>query len=144
MDKNKLKAAVLEYLAKNKLMTVATSVQDQPWAATVFFAFEPDLSLIFMSKESTKHGQNIKQNPHVSVAINQDWGKPGLVKGVQLLGEAEVVAQNQFEAYLTKFLERYPWAERFRENHAVFLIKPIELYYLDHELLGHFNRERVI
>lgn len=144
MDKNKVKTAVLSYLAKNKLMSLATSVQDQPWAATVFFAFDEEFNLFFMSKESTKHGQNIKQNPRVAVTINQDWGKPGFVKGIQCMGEVSIVSQDQFDKHYAFFLKRYPWASRFKEGHAVFIIKPKELYYLDHELFGHFHRVQII
>ena len=68
-------------------MTIGTSLKDRPWNATVFLHLIK-ISIFCFSREDTRHCQNIKINKYVSVAINQDWGKSGLIKGLQMIGIA--------------------------------------------------------
>jgi uncharacterized protein YhbP (UPF0306 family) len=79
----------------------------------------------------------------VAATINQDWGKPGLVKGIQLQGQAQLVIQKGYEKKHSLFTTRYPWASEY-PDHQLYQIIPTELYFIDHELFGHFYRVRII
>lgn len=86
------KKQVLGFLAKHKLMAVATT-GDFPWIASVYYVFDDDLNLYFLSGPKTLHVQQILRNPQVAVATadgNQDINKPK--KGLQVSGIAEQIS----------------------------------------------------
>lgn len=89
------KEVVLGFLKQHNLMQVAT-FGDFPWIATVYYSFDKELNLYFLSGKNTLHVKQLKQNPKVSVAIadsHQDINKPK--KGLQISGIAEQVSGEQ-------------------------------------------------
>lgn len=94
------KQHVLDFLKTNKLMQVGTvgNAGDiaYPWIANVYYSFDNNLNLYFLSSEKTLHTKQIKQNPKVSVAVTdsrQDINKSK--KGLQISGIAEEVSGEQ-------------------------------------------------
>ncbi len=83
---------VLEFLKDNKLMSLATFGKF-PWIATVYYTFDQDLNLYFLSSPSTLHCQQIAKNNQVAVAIadsRQDINSPK--RGLQLWGTAQKIS----------------------------------------------------
>ncbi len=134
---------VLKYLEKNKLLALATVSGDTPWIANVFFAYDKNCNLFIFSKEDTRHSGYIKENARVAVGIHQFWGKSFSVKGLQLIGRANKVNKKEFTRFFPIYLRRYPWAVRFLKDHVLYKIESKEIYYIDQELFGHFNRVRI-
>ena len=64
------KARVQKYLQQYSTLTLATSQDDKPWAATVFFVSDSDLNLYFVSDYRTHHGGDMAQNSRVAATIN--------------------------------------------------------------------------
>ena len=87
---NELKEQILDYLRSHNTMTLATTVGDLPWAATVFFASE-DLHLYFFSAPDSRHCQNLATNPRVAVTIQEDYQDWRKIKGIQLEGRVSLV-----------------------------------------------------
>jgi uncharacterized protein YhbP (UPF0306 family) len=87
---NELKEQILDYLRSHNTMTLATTVGDLPWAATVFFASE-DLHLYFFSAPDSRHCQNLAANPRVAVTIQEDYQDWRKIKGIQLEGRVALV-----------------------------------------------------
>lgn len=143
MNPEKLKEAVLRYLEENRLISIATVRENKPWSATTFFAYDEDFHILFFSRSDTQHAQNIAQNPHVSATINQVWGKPGKVKGIQLAGTARKLEFGHSTQFFEIFRSRFAWMDKY-PDHSLYIIEPTGLWYLDHELFGHFHRARVI
>lgn len=86
-----LKQLILEYLATQIMMSVAT-YDKKPWIANLYYVHDKDLNLYFVSKKTREHCIAIEKNPNVSVAVadsHQLLGKPQ--KGLQIFGEAEIV-----------------------------------------------------
>lgn len=142
-----LKAKVLEYLAKNRLMTVATYGRHGIWSATVFYAFSEVNDLIFFSKDDTWHSENIVDNSSVAVTINQHWGRPGHPQGMQIQGCAgrlpDVGKDKLVQRLKALYIHRYPWA-RLYSNHKYFRIVPSQVWYLDKAYFGHHNRVQIM
>lgn len=83
------KPMVADFLVNYKLMSVATN-GEFPWIASVYYAFDQDLNLYFLSAPTTIHAKQIIQNHKVSVAVcdsHQDVNQPK--KGLQLSGIAK-------------------------------------------------------
>jgi len=134
------KKIVLDYLKRNKLMTLSTVSGNRPWSATVFFAYTPELRILFYSRPDTKHCRHILKNPYVSVVINQDHGTSGQVKGMQITGRAKRVSEKDFKKDYAEYRKRFSWAEDFKKDHRIYSITPTEIHYLDQKRFGHFFR----
>ncbi|OGG06322.1 hypothetical protein A2872_01170 [Candidatus Gottesmanbacteria bacterium RIFCSPHIGHO2_01_FULL_42_12] len=83
---------VLKFLKTNKLMAVATFGKF-PWIASVYYTYDRDLNLYFLSDPTTVHAQQIINNPKVAVSICnslQDINKPK--RRLQLWGIAEQIS----------------------------------------------------
>ena len=120
-------------------MTLATSVKNKPWASTVFFAFDPTFNFYFFSREATKHCQNIKINPNVAIAVNQDWGAPGRIKGFVMEGKAFKVSSKEHARAYALYSKRFPWALKYKD-HILYKIRPTAAHHINQKVFGHFFR----
>jgi len=143
MTKNQIQKITLNYLKGNRLMTLATAVKNKPWASTVFFAYDDKFNLYFFSREDTAHCLNIKSNPNVAVAINQDWGKRGFIKGFQMTGKAAKVSKSEYAKLYSLYSKRHPWADKF-SDHILYQIKPTKVFHINQKAFGHFFRVEIV
>lgn len=82
----KLKQLITEYLKKAKMMQIATAVGNQPWACTVYFAYDEDLNLYWISKPSRRHSEEIRNNEKVAGTIVLPHTPGNKVRGIQFQG----------------------------------------------------------
>ncbi len=68
---SELKRRVLDYMEGHNTMTLATTLGESPWAATVFYASD-GFKLYFFSAPDSRHCQNLAANPRVAVTIQED------------------------------------------------------------------------
>ena len=74
-------------------MQVATYGDDQPWIASLYYSFDKDLNIYFLSSPSTLHCKHIKKNPQVAVAItDSNQGVSAKKKGLQMSGTAKQIS----------------------------------------------------
>jgi len=96
--------AILDFLSAHNTLTLATvGPEGEVHAAAVFYAFTPDLHLIFLSEPDTLHAQHIGSGAPVAVAIQadgQDWQH---ITGMQMHGLARPAATGAREVYLSRF-----------------------------------------
>ena len=143
-NKKQLFKRVLRYLSRNRLMALGTARNNKPWLATVFFAYDQNCNILFYSREDTRHCQYIAKNPHVSIAINEDHGTAGFIKGLQTAGKASKVRQRDYKKYYAIYKKRFPWADTFASDHILYIIKSTELHLIDQKFFGHFFRVRIL
>lgn len=91
MNEDDIRAAIHDMLAAHNTVSLATSRDDRPWAATVFYASDAALNLYFVSDSRTRHGLDIEANNLVAGAINPDCSTWSEVKGLQLEGRVRVL-----------------------------------------------------
>lgn len=94
------KKEVLDFLSKHKLMSLGTYYK-LPWAACVYYLFDDNFNLYFVSNPKTKHCVNISKNPKVSITVadsNQDpkgkkvgFQASGVVKKVTSVDELKEI-----------------------------------------------------
>ena len=142
-SRKKLTKKFLEYLSRNRLMALGTARDNKPWGATVFFAYDKNCNLFFYSSENTKHCKNIVKNPYVSIVINQEWSNKGLIRGAQILGKATKVSNKNLRHFYGIYKARFNWADKFAADHTLYIIKPVEIWYIDQKLFGHFYRVKI-
>jgi len=141
ISKEELRKHILDYLEKNRRMTLATSENNIPWAATVMFAYDNDFNFYFISVPDSRKTKNLETNPRVSGAINEFQKTPGKILGVQLEGTAEMLDKNKNTKELEIYKKRFDWADNYLHDHELYKIIPKKIYYLDDELFGPGGRE---
>ena len=95
------------YLQQHHVVSLATSGSDGPWAAAVFYVSD-GLTLYFLSSPTSRHCQNIAQDPHVAGTIQEDYADWAEIKGVQLEGLA-INISGEDEAWARRLYgEKYP------------------------------------
>ncbi len=141
ISKDDLKTYILEYLSKNRRMTLATSEDNIPWAATVMFAYDDDLNFYFISVPDSRKTKNLETNPRVSVAVNEYVHKAGYTIGLQIEGKATMLNKEKDKKELEIFRKRFDWADNYLHDHELYKMVPEKIYYLDDEKFGQGGRE---
>lgn len=91
--KNSEKIKILNFLAEQKLMSLATTDGKTLWSATVYFLFDHELNFYFLSSPDTRHCKNIAKNTTVSLTVADSRQLPKDLKiGLQVSGNAKRVS----------------------------------------------------
>jgi len=117
-----LRKTVLEYLKSHNTMTLATTHDGVPWAATVFYAND-GFTLYFLSNpEVCQHCFNIVHNPRVAIAIDEDYPLKGSsdwkkVRGIQMEGIAEMLtAREEINRAVRAYARKYPFTSAYLKS----------------------------
>lgn len=144
LSHNQLQKYILEYLSKNRRLTLATSEGNVPWAATIMFAYDSDFNIYFISVPDSRKTKNLKTNPRVSVAINEYAPRAGYTIGLQIEGKAIMLNKEKDKRELEIYRKRFDWADDFLHDHELYKIVPEKIYYLDDEKFGQGGREELV
>ncbi|KKR51242.1 MAG: hypothetical protein A2186_04235 [Candidatus Levybacteria bacterium RIFOXYA1_FULL_41_10] len=90
-----LRKLIKEYLQEAKLMQLATSVNDQPWVCSVWFAADDEMNIYWFSSITRKHSEDIIKNPNVAAAIIIPQTPKDTPRGLQLKGTAQVLTDQK-------------------------------------------------
>jgi uncharacterized protein YhbP (UPF0306 family) len=135
-NRDDLRDRVTRYLRAHHTMTIATvgpvagaqgvaSVGDSkmsrpagstPHAASVFYAVDDSLRLVFLSKPSSIHGSHIGQSAPVAVTVSEDYGDWELIQGVQLWGEARLLSGAAKAGAFALYLRRFPFVREMLDQ----------------------------
>ncbi|MBI4009752.1 MAG: pyridoxamine 5'-phosphate oxidase family protein [Candidatus Aenigmarchaeota archaeon] len=109
-----LREIVRAYLTETKLMQIATSKDNKPWIATIWYVHDEDLNLYFISRKATRHSIEIKENPNVAGAIVKPHtvGSGEKVRGLQFEGTVEWCFGKILEKARELYYAKYPTAEQ--------------------------------
>ncbi|PWT95813.1 MAG: hypothetical protein C5B53_10875 [Candidatus Melainabacteria bacterium] len=59
-----------QIVEENRYMTIATAAPDgKPWISPVFFAYDSDYNLFWVSNKNSLHSKLIRQNPRAAIVI---------------------------------------------------------------------------
>ena len=79
-----------------------------PWIATVYYAYDNNLNLYFLSDPTTLHCQQIAQNQQVAVAIAESpQDANNLKRGLQISGVAVRLSQREKVVQALKLWKQY-------------------------------------
>ena len=103
-------------LDASTLCAIATVARGgRAYVNTAYFAWSPELDLVWLSERRATHSRNIRSNDGVAVAVydsRQTWGETD--RGIQLFGtgrELEGAAADEGEALYAARFPRYERAE---------------------------------
>ncbi|MCP3999328.1 MAG: hypothetical protein GY727_00225 [Gammaproteobacteria bacterium] len=102
------KTRARQFLNEISTLTLATSSDSSPWAATVFFAADSKFNIYFVSDHRTRHGRNMAANEQVAATINPDCDNWHDVAGLQISGVVSVVGGLERTKALAVYLKKFP------------------------------------
>ena len=108
----RIRSIAEELLEASTLCAIATVTQrGDAHVNTAYFAWAPDLRVVWLSEPGARHSRNLRANGSAAVAVydsGQTWGNPD--RGIQLFGEARAGGRDAEEVYALRFA-RYEPAE---------------------------------
>jgi len=107
-----LEERLLAYLAAHNAMSLATTAGTDLWAASVFYAND-GFDLLFFSSPSSRHAQNLAQNPWAAATINKDYSDWREIQGIQLEGPVRRLSPREIGPALRTYLTKFPWVRDF-------------------------------
>lgn len=139
MSDIKLRKLIEDYLETASLMQVTTAKNNQPWACTVYYAYDKHLNLYWISKPSDRHSLEIKANNKVAGAIVLPHKLGDDVRGLQFQGVASELT-NLKEASIGLFLlakriglnaKRIKSILDYKDGHMCYKITPTVIVLFD-------------
>jgi uncharacterized protein YhbP (UPF0306 family) len=101
----RLRALAEELLDASTLCAIATVARgSRAHVNTAYFAWMPDLRVVWLSDPAARHSRNLRANGSAAVAVYdsaQTWGEPD--RGIQLFGAANEAGPDAEEAYTARF-----------------------------------------
>jgi uncharacterized protein YhbP (UPF0306 family) len=136
---SRLAKAARHLLDASNLCAIATVARDGgAYINTAYFAWSPELNVVWLSEPRAKHSQNVRAGGTVAIAVydsNQSWGKPD--RGIQLFGSAwETDAASTAEAEIV-YANRFPdYRRRGLGSYRLYIFHPSRLKLFDERELG--------
>ena len=99
---------------------------------TAYFAWAPDLRVVWLSEPGARHSRNVRANASAAVAVydsGQSWGSPD--RGIQLFGDARAGAADAEQIYAGRFAAYEP-----RESYRFYELVPSAVKLFDERELG--------
>lgn len=138
LTKQEAKTDALKFLNENTTAVLATSADNIPRAATIYYLVDQDFNFYFLTKDNTGHCQNIRNNPNVALVIGT--GPEHIT--VQVKGHADFldgkakdeIVEKFMDMFAKEFIKTRPVADvyRYKDKDTVAVkIEPIELSYLN-------------
>lgn len=134
-----------EIIQNNRYLSLATTLEGEPWVAVLYYAIDKYYNFFFLSAKTSCHALHIQQNPKVAFTIYNSQELPENADGVQVAGLAHMLTGTAdiLHAIDIYYLRRFP-DEKIRAEHLhspqdfrdntlrrFFRITPTHLYALD-------------
>ena len=119
------------------LMQVATSADNQPWLANVFFFFFCKLNFYWLSYPGRRHSRELASNNRAAIAIAVKNDKP--VIGIQAEGSVSQVASlTTISRVMPRYIKKYGAGQQFlaltkkgAAQHRLYKFEPESLQLFD-------------
>lgn len=100
---------IIRFLKKHHVLTIATTVNDEPWCANCFYVYlEEDNSLVFTTDTATRHGQEFLKNSSVAGSVVLETMVIGKIRGIQFQGKVSEPAGDMEHNAKNAYLKRFP------------------------------------
>lgn len=137
------KKYIEEALSATNFCSIATVDKKGVWSNPVFFAWDNNYNLYFISQMSSRHMQNIRSNSRIAVSIYKTE-QEGDVLGIQLEGEAKILSEKDREEVKLAYKTYYgragygPDMKEYLNNPTWLYVKiiPENIYYFDTRFFG--------
>ena len=90
-----LRKLIKEYLEENRMMQLATSVNNQPWVCNVWYVVDEDLNIYWFSSITRRHSQELEKNNKVAGAMVIPQTPQDKPRGLQFQGTAHMLTDEK-------------------------------------------------
>jgi uncharacterized protein YhbP (UPF0306 family) len=136
---------ILALLTETHDLTLATLDPDgKPRATPLFFAFDDQATLYFLSERDTQHCRNLEREPFVAAALYPDVSDWRQLRGLQIKGLAAAVPTPDIEAALAIYIDRFPFVsdlEQVVSQSEVYRLRPKWVRLIDNRHGFGYKRE---
>lgn len=100
------------YLKINKVLTLATSINDIPYCANCYYAWdESNNRLYFLSDKTTRHVSEAAQNLHIAGTITTDAKSIAKLQGIQFTGKFIIPNEEEQAGFYRIYYNKFPFAK---------------------------------
>ena len=127
---------ITQLLREETTLSLATTGQDgQPSATPLFYFADTELSLYWLSSESSLHSLNLLHTPRVAATVYRSAKNWKQICGLQMRGHAEIItAPERRKTLLKTYCERFQLGTVFRmaiRRSALYRLQPVFFRYID-------------
>jgi len=102
---------IVRFFRKHHVLTIATSVNDEPWCANCFYVYlEEKNALGFTTGHETRHGKEFLKNKVVAGSVVLETPVIGKIRGIQFQGIVSEPGGELLRTVRKSFLKRFPVA----------------------------------
>ena len=124
---------IVKFFRKHHVLTIATSVGNEPWCASCFYVYLHDENaLVFTSDLKTRHGMEFLQNQKIAGSVALETNIIGKIRGIQFQGIVSEPAGEMAEKSKSAYLKRFPVA-MLMETH-LWIVQLTFIKYTDNRL----------
>jgi uncharacterized protein YhbP (UPF0306 family) len=116
MNKDDLEKIVISFMDSSTTMTLACSLDDEPWSVPVYYARRA-FDLIFFSSKESLHSQIFSKNARAAASIPGDCKRWQDIKGLQMNGTVRLLTKlSDITRAASAYFKRHPFARDFFSN----------------------------
>ena len=102
---------IIKFFSKHHVLTIATSVGDEPWCANCFYVYlEDEDSVVFTTDYETRHGKEFQKNSLVAGSVVLETMVVGRIRGIQFQGIISDPVGDLLFKSKKAYLKRFPVA----------------------------------
>jgi uncharacterized protein YhbP (UPF0306 family) len=102
---------IIKFFRKHHVLTVATTVNNEPWCANCFYVYlEKENAIVFTTDNDTRHGQEFLKNPLVAGSVVLETIIIGKIRGIQFQGIVSEPLDELLQKSKSAYLKRFPFA----------------------------------
>jgi len=102
---------VIRFFRKHHVLTIATTVDNEPWCANCFYVYLADENaLVFTTDLETRHGREFLINSLVAGSVVLETSILGKIRGIQFQGIVTEPEGDLAEKVTDAYLKRFPVA----------------------------------
>ena len=126
MEESELKKKVSELLSNQRLAVLSSNMNDQPYPSLIAFAHTDDLqNLFFATLRNSKKYENIKNNPKVSMLIDNRGNSPSDISDAIAVSAFGKVSETDIKDKhcIALYLDKHPYLKEFLDLPDCALLK---------------------
>ena len=102
---------IARFFRKHHVLTIATSVDNEPWCANCFYVYlEEENALVFTTDPETRHGKEFLKNRLVAGSVVLETNIIGKIRGIQFQGIVSEPEGELAEKSKRSYRKRFPVA----------------------------------
>ncbi len=102
---------IARFFRKHHVLTIATSVNNEPWCANCFYVYLKDENaLVFTTDPETRHGKEFLKNRLIAGTVVLETLVIGKIRGIQFQGIVSEPEGELAEKTKRSYLKRFPVA----------------------------------